>query len=195
MRLPLNGLAAVAREARLRPARETAAFAFTMLRPYVAEARLTFMVRFALAKRSTFSLCGASSSSGRPFSPTPSWWRASSSFSSLQSLACQTTPLVFSGRATRTPQNVEKYEELRLATQYCRIGARFSKNRLRRKILILSMLSAIVRKRSIISPALTSNRPRGAFCTNHPSSVIPKRSFRIAFTTCGFAFPPVTFIT
>src|ERR1043166_4233590 len=42
---------------------------------------------------------------------------SASSFASLQSLACQTTPLTFSGRATRTPQNVENMEEFRLTMQ------------------------------------------------------------------------------
>jgi len=32
-------------------------------------------------------------------------------------------------------------------------------------------------------------------CANHPSSGMPSRVFRIAFTACGLALPPVAFIT
>src|SRR6185437_3384278 len=99
------------------------------------------------------------------------------------------------GVATRAPQNANNMRKLRGELQYVgesRFGRRSHECH---KTLILSVFLTFVRSRTILLQKQAPDCQQLANCTNHPSSGNPSRAFKTAFAACGFAFPPVAFIT
>ena len=82
--------------------------------------------------------------------------------------------------------------------QYRRVSAGGGYNCRFHKMQYFSCFFAFIRMRtkkrrfSLTKPGTCHFGQIGA---NHPSSGRSKRRFKIAFTVCGLAFPPVAFIT
>jgi hypothetical protein len=100
------------------------------------------------------------------------------------------------GRATHAaPQNANNMSGLRNRLQYTPVRGAKPASHGCHKMSVFAVLFAL---RQFTDDFGGKPGFRGRFackCTNHPSLGKSSRAFRIAFTTAGFAFPPVAFIT
>jgi hypothetical protein len=100
------------------------------------------------------------------------------------------------GRATHAaPQNANNMSGLRNRLQYSPSDPPKAVLLTRHKTSYFAVLFALRLFTDDFWAKPRIHGPIACKCANHPSSGNPSRALRIAFTTAGFAFPPVAFIT
>jgi hypothetical protein len=100
------------------------------------------------------------------------------------------------GRATHAaPQNANNMSGLRDRLQYSPPDPQNVVSRICRKTPYFAILFTLRLFTDDFGGKSGLLGPIACKCANHPSPGNSSRAFRIAFTTVGFAFPPVAFIT